>query len=804
MSHAAPHAASFDELFNAELQAHPTGEPVRMAHWWSSWESWATFALILIAQFPMISSLQSADWVEEMPSLFLVGLVAFAVGWLLAQSRLHASIAVILGLVAGAAVVVLLLLWRVPLVDPSLGTGWIGHWREFSLRMQAWFSALWQQSISTDPLPFVVLLAALVYVVVFLSCWAVVRWQNAWAALIPGGIILLTNISYLPGQPSLEFIIFLLGAVLLVTRMEFLSAGARWRRDHVVVPAFMSLEVMWIGSMVAFILVIAAWIVPTANNWGPVARAWDRALEPVATRVERFGRLFVGINSKREVPVHTFGPALPLQGKVVLGATPLLRVTSTEPGNLRGAVYDEYTGAGWKLTAAAAVPLSGTTVQAAEQGTQRTKSEVRHPVTTQVEVLAGGVPDRRLLSVGDPLTATVPGRRLIDPNAQPLGVIPNSPASPGKSYTTVGSVSSAALPTLLAAGTAYPQEIIDTYTALPAAVPPEVADLAQRVAGNAHTPYEAARRIETHLRNNYRFSLDPPPAAPRRDAVAAFLFDQRAGYFDQFASSMAVMLRSLGVPARVATGFVLDPADVDNATKAYTVTEQRAWTWAEVYFPNLGWVEFNPTPTRPRILLPGDDASALAEAEAARVSDAGGEEILPDDAGGTTVDLAGSEGQLFLETAAGRILVRAISTLLVLSLLLIAAAIVARVFWERACRGLRPAAVRWAKVHRLASWAGIAPAPHLTVVEAAEALGVALAELASMRAIARAYTRDRYGPPVAAPQPEDEQTERLADRDYRRVRDELRQRILSRIVHFGHVPEETLPGGYPAARAAGR
>ena len=800
------HTATFEDVFDSSEHAHTTGEPVRVARWWSSWESWVTLSLIALAQLPVIGSLQSSDWVPEMPSLVLIGVAAITAGWLLAQSRLHGAIASLVGVAIGVVGVTVLILQQMPLTDPTLGTGWPARWAEFSLRMEAWFAALWHQAISADALPFVVLLAMLVYLVGFLSCWAVVRWQNAWAALVPGGIILLTNISYLPDQPSLGFKFFLVASVLIVTRMEFLRAAKRWRREHIVLPDYMSLEVMFIGVLVACVLVAAAWIVPTADHWGPVARVWDRAMEPISSRVEAFGQLFVGINSKRQVPVHSFGPSLPLQGKIVLGAAPLLHVSSTEPGNLRGAVYDQYTGAGWKLTDAAAVPLSSTTVQAAEFGTQRTKSEVRHPVTVQVQVVTAGVPDRRLMSVGDPLAANVAGRQIIDQNAQTLGVIPDDPATVGKSYTTVGTVSAAAVPTLLAAGTAYPPAVLNTYTTLPASTPKEITELAQRVAGNARTPYEAARRIESYLRGSYSYTLDPPPAPPTRDAVAAFLFDQRAGYFDQFASAMAVMLRSLGIPARVATGFVLDPADVDQGTKAYTVSELRAWSWPEVYFPNLGWVEFNPTPSRPTVTRPGDDTAALADADAAKAvdpNDVPAEASDADFSDGAGVDLAGLSTP-FLETPAGQFLVRAISTLLVLSMVAVIVAIVARVLWQRHFRGLSPAAARWAKVYRLAMWAGIAPPPYLTVVEGAEQLGMTLGEIAAMRAIATAYTRDCYGPHLDDAH-EDEQTRRIADRDYRRLRDQLRRKIVSRLVHLGRVPDLALPRRYAAgARASVR
>ena len=333
-----------------------------------------------------------------------------------------------------------------------------------------------------------------------------------------------------------------------------------------------------------------------------------------------------------------------------------------------------------------------------------------------------------------------------------------------------------------------------------------MAALAEQVAGNARTPYEAARRIEQYLRRTYSFTLDPPPAPPRRDAVAAFLFDQRAGYFDQFATTMAVMLRTLGVPTRVATGFVLDTADVDSITKQYTVTEQRAWTWPEVYFPNLGWVEFNPTPSRPTVARPGDDASALADAQAARTIPEGtGVDLFPEEfAPDTGADLSGSLAQPFLETTAGVFLVRAVSTLLVLSVVAIVLAVIARVFWERHFRGLRASAARWAKIYRLAGWAGIAPAEHLTPVEAAEDLGSRVGERGGLRSLAIAFTRDRYGRPVEDAAVEDEQAERLADRDYCRVRDQLRRRIISRVLHLGRADERSSAGRYTPAGAAGR
>ncbi|MEX2372738.1 MAG: transglutaminase-like domain-containing protein, partial [Dehalococcoidia bacterium] len=455
--------------------------------------------------------------------------------------------------------------------------------------------ALLSEGISVDPLPFVVLLVASVFLVGFLSTWAVVRWRNPWVALVPGGFVLLTNISYLPGQPSFSFILFILAAVLLVTRLTFMQALLRWRRRGVRPTDGMSIEVLGVGVVVALVLIAAAWTIPTANNWGPVSDAWTRALAPVTTRVDQLGQLFVGVGSKKPIPIHSFGAALPLQGKVVLDREVLYHVVAPEEMNLRGAVYDTYTGAGWRLSSAAAATLLGTTIEAAELGTPATRAQLRETTRAEVTVVSDGAPVNALLTGGDPLATDVNARLLLDATDRPITLVPDG--SPD-AYITVGTVSAAAIDTLREAGTDYPDALFARYTTLPGDLPSDVRALTETIVAGAETPYDAARLVETHLRQNYAFEYEIQAAPPGRDAVDYFLFESHHGYFDQFATAMAVMLRSVGIPARVAAGFALDDRDLDAATKAYTVTEERAWAWPEVYFPDLGWVEFNPTPAR--------------------------------------------------------------------------------------------------------------------------------------------------------------------------------------------------------------
>ncbi|MQC47589.1 MAG: DUF4129 domain-containing protein [Chloroflexi bacterium] len=771
---------------------------------WNSWEAWVTLVIVIFVQLPVVGSLQSSNWVDEMPSLIVPALVGMVAAWVFGYTRLSGLVIAAGTLAVGFVTATGLVLHTMVLIDPE-ESGVLARWAEFRIRLLEWGRAVVGDGISTDPLPFVVLLVAVVFVVGFVSTWAVVRWRNPWMALIPGGIVLLTNISYLPGQPSFAFVLFLMAAILLVTRLTFVESLVRWRHRGMSPGEGMSLEVLVIGGAVAAVLILAAWIIPTANNWGPIAGAWGQALSPVQERVDRFGQLFVGIASKKPQPIHSMGGVLPLQGAVSLNDEPLYEVQGPEGIVLRGAVYDEYTGSGWRASNLATVGLIGTSVEAAQFGTPASRASVQEAVRIDVTVLDESAPLDVLLGAGDPIAADREADLVVDPAGAPLQLRPPRPLAVDDTYSTVATRSVATEETLAAAGQDYPAAIVGRYLSLPDGYSPQVHALAIEVTGQAGSPYEAARLIESHLRMNYRFSLEADAPPPGRDAVEHFLFESQTGYFDMFASSMAVMLRTIGVPSRVAVGFIPDSADYDPATRTYTITEQRAWSWTEGYFPGLGWVEFNPTPTRSTFVRPGDDSAARAAALAAQLAGT----LLPSDgeilmeieddfaAGGS----AAPEDFMFpTEDEEGMLLARLIGWALIAATVVLVLILGLRVVWERMFRGLDVRAKRWEKARWFASFAGLSPDPGRTPMEMAHDLAERSGVSESWDALARAYIRVRYGGPDI-----DQEAEADAEgyaEHYRLVRHALLGLITRRLVRFGRIPGGPLPRRGGVARAA--
>jgi transglutaminase-like putative cysteine protease len=151
---------------------------------------------------------------------------------------------------------------------------------------------------------------------------------------------------------------------------------------------------------------------------------------------------------------------------------------------------------------------------------------------------------------------------------------------------------------LRAAGTEYP-DWIGPYRQLPGAyrspaTQRQIHDLAVQVTAGATNPYDHAAAIESYLRSNYLYTLHPDPAPAGTDIESYFLFTGRRGYCVYFATAMADMLRSLGVPVRLVTGY--GPGTYDDRLHRFVVQESDVHTWPEVYFPTLGWIPFEPTP----------------------------------------------------------------------------------------------------------------------------------------------------------------------------------------------------------------
>jgi hypothetical protein len=146
---------------------------------------------------------------------------------------------------------------------------------------------------------------------------------------------------------------------------------------------------------------------------------------------------------------------------------------------------------------------------------------------------------------------------------------------------------------LRAASTVYSREITSTYLQLPDPLDRRIPELARQATKYARTPFDKALAIESFLRGRYAYTLNLT-GKPGDDPLAHFLFESRGGHCEYFASSMVIMLRTLGIPAREVNGFL--PGEYNDLGGDYIVRASDAHSWVEVYFPGMEWQVFDPTP----------------------------------------------------------------------------------------------------------------------------------------------------------------------------------------------------------------
>lgn len=181
------------------------------------------------------------------------------------------------------------------------------------------------------------------------------------------------------------------------------------------------------------------------------------------------------------------------------------------------------------------------------------------------------------------------------------------PEHPISSYQATSEIAQPDPAGLRAASDAYPAEVLLNYLQLPR-LDPRIPHLADQITASAHNNYDKALAIETFLRTNFGYTLQLPRTIPR-DPLADFLFERKQGHCEYFASSMAVMLRTLQIPARVVNGF--RTGEFNDLTSQYLVRASNAHSWVEVYFPGYGWTSFDPTPAAPAQIRTGWNRAML-------------------------------------------------------------------------------------------------------------------------------------------------------------------------------------------------
>lgn len=469
------------------------------------------------------------------------------------------------------------------------------------------------------------------------SACALTRSGSFPAAVLPAGVALIViQVFDNQGDQGMSFLaIYIFLALFLLGRMNYARRQVSWQSWRVLPSDEDRANINLTVLAVAFVLVAAAWLFPVSQrNFSPL-QGWWREVTRTWQKNENLTNVVASLETGRGPTVNDFyGNTLLLGQDIASNNTVLLRVQVTGVGGQeryywRVRSYETYVNGMWKTERTFTRGFSPRTRSLELPGYEGVNAEFDFKVENTI--IGSLVTPARPVWVSRPsiLTFLPAGGEQVEPILFHV----NEPLQPGEVYLVHAILMEPTLRQLQAAGTEYPAWVSDYYLQLPPDLPPAIADLARQVTAGARTPYEKAAAVTEYLRRTITYSVHVPPAPAERDALAWFLLDYKTGFCNYYASAEVVMLRSLGIPARLAVGFAEGEYQPPGW---YTIRQRDTHAWPEVYFPGVGWVEFEPTSAQPEVARPsGEKPTPTAEATSVPVTpQAPGPQNIPPEAGG--------------------------------------------------------------------------------------------------------------------------------------------------------------------------
>lgn len=779
----------------------------------------ALLAAIALLIVPALA-LDATGWELSLYTLIPVTALSVLFGFLLARSQYNELFALLVGGLYGFGFVFLFAALNQP--------GGIGQGiADILNRLVQWVTDAFTGGVNPDNVVFTILVASLFWFLGYNAAWHTFRIDRVWRAVLPPGLILVANIVYYAGEVNVNIylIAYVFLALILMVRSHLETREWEWYVNGIRVPRRLRRQFLRVGAVLALLTLVFAWGLPSGNLQERLDQFQEfMQQEPARQLAEAWSRLFSAGDLQGPATTDYYGSdSLQLSGAIRLGDQVVMLVDAprTRRYYWRSRLFDAYANGQWSSAAT----------------TRLTDPEAPLEITHEAYLEGARVPVQQVFTIAlnaSRLVYTAPQPMSVDlatrtdlrygeegilAGSMYVSVIrPYRVLYRGDAYSAVSLMSAANAEQLRSAPSEYPQEIINVYRQVPLSVTGRTLALADQIVAEAGaaTPYDKARAIERWLRQNIIYNENIPAPPPGQDSVDWVLFDLREGYCNYYASAMVLMLRHVGVPARMAAGFA--QGTWDESEQAFVVRERDAHTWVEAYFPGYGWIEFEPTAAQAELnrgdadLTPQQPSptpsapTATATPTATPTPTSTPTPGQPDSSQQTQVTATNAPTLAPTMTATPivvptqppplrppprdpfSLVLSAITTTLIgllIILLLIVVALFIYWYWEwRGMRGMNPILRAYARLERYLGLIGIRlPAEQTPEERRARIVRELPAAEPPVTAITRLYTTERYGP--KQPDSDDDSRHEVANRAWIDTRASILRRWLQRLIPWG-------------------
>ena len=568
-------------------------------------EGWSTLFILMVMMLVAALAIPQTELTTGLYTVPVVTFFAVIIGVLFAKSHFGIGVIRIMAIVFGMFLIFFLvgrteefanMTWHARLIDAQDG---------MLTRQILWFQKLFGGGTSRDGLIFVFQMAVVYWVLGLTATWYTFRNPHVWFAIIPTGLILFSVVYYYSGPNPLALYLatYALFALLFVARTHLISQEVQWRSSSIRYEKQIWFTFIRAGFIAALIALIFAWLIPPLSASATVGDALSGTRGPWREFQEDWTRMFSALRTYGSNTADPYQNSLVLGGPRNPGNTPVMDVFVSEKlpyAYWQAIVYDTYTEfGGWQIQD---LNLSE---HFPDDGPINTPPTLGREVITQT--IVSYFPNSSFIYGIPEIVNTDRALKVLSTEDQNGNVLLSSVRSKfilqqGDQYEVTSRISLVDATSLRNASTIYPAWVSETYLPLPDTITPETIALAEDITAVYDNNFDKAVAIRDYLRANITYNDQIEATPDGIEPVHYTLFVRQEAYCTYYASAMAVMLRSQGIPARIASGF--SQGTYDEESSSYRVNASNAHTWVEAYFPDYGWIQFEPTASAGTPIIP--------------------------------------------------------------------------------------------------------------------------------------------------------------------------------------------------------
>ena len=570
-------------------------------------DRWWNFSSIILLFFALILTslkLQSTEWTENLGLLNLLTIFGFVLGIGLGYSKFNSFFVTIMITIYSF----FFLPWTIGITYDS-SIDWTSRLENILSRIL--FSAQ-QLQINVqieDPILIYSLLALVIWFTSLFAGYFLVRESKPWFPLFISAIIIFTTEIYDQSSNNLYTGLFIFFILLLISKTSFMEIGRKWRIQKIPIDGETESLIRRTSIIVAIIIVFLSWNVTNIVSAFQKDSAQRKQIAGAAAEIQsQISKITAPLQGTAYIQTEFYGDTVNLGTGSDLNDEIIfeIKVNQRQPTGVRyywkGKSYDTFTNNQWEST------LNGAKVFGSNEPLNQTPEMSTFTKRTfSIKTMKNlGI----LYSPSYPQSINRPIKAIyqILPNDQVdiVSLTLEKVTFSGEVYEVVNNIPNPTIAQLRKTTQEYPDWVNEKYLQLPPNFSEKISDLADELTKDQSNPYDKTIEITNYLRDNITYQEQIPEPPADQDIIEWFLFDHKQGFCNYYATAEVLMLRSIGIPARISFGYAEGDAQNTIGTE-YIVRRENLHAWPEIYFQGIGWVVFEPTTIQPIInRLPGE------------------------------------------------------------------------------------------------------------------------------------------------------------------------------------------------------